>query len=736
MSLRLITPGLLAALTLLPAGNLSAVTEVHVSTQGDDSQPGTVEKPVATPRQARDLVRKIIANGLQSPVEVIFAPGTYELESTLELRPEDSGTASCPVTWTAREPGAVIVSGGRRLKGTWTRGDHGIWSLDLKAASPADEPWNFRQLFVDGKRAIRARHPNADEANPFLYATGGDLDHILIDPALARESWGKAPDAQINIVPNWRFFNQWNTVTGVDVARGRIDIADSERHAKIIPGNWFWIEGVREELDQPGEWFLDPAKAMLHYMPAPGVDPNTLEFTAPRLDRLVSARGDVNAGTHVAHVRFENLGFRHTSFTLGHIEARVHTDTAIMFENTNDSVVRNCLFENIGGYALWLHLDSRRNHFDRNTVRHSGGGGVLMTGSRLGYMDDTKVYTPGEAAAKVFPILNSVTRNTVEHCGRIRYYGGGVHLDSRPFSMSMEPGNLIAHNHFNDLSRNGVFAFRNQGGNVVEYNRIHNAMQTTIDGGCIHFATMNHLNAPNFILNNWLYDAWGYEQKPDGRPVRKLANGIFLDWDTSNTTVRDNWIYNTVGGAVKPIWQNWNIVNEDNVVSDSPITPPFAAEVGPRGTASNGIDLATNRLTGSVIHHTDRERVSTTGSWEPRTATGMWGLFDFNFLVGTADREATATYTLPIPEDGTYQISLLYQPGKDRASNVPITIHHADGSAQMKWNMRQGSKHGFAVEIGTFRFKAGNSQNVVISTRDADGLVIADSVAFVKIQEP
>jgi hypothetical protein len=98
-------------------------------------------------------------------------------------------------------------------------------------------------------------------------------------------------------------------------------------------------------------------------------------------------------------------------------------------------------------------------------------------------MDDTKIYTPGEAAAKVAPILNEITRNTVEHCGKIRYYGGGVHLDSRPFSHVDGAGQPdIAHNHFNDLSRNGVFAFRNQGGNVVEYNHIHNAMQTTIDG--------------------------------------------------------------------------------------------------------------------------------------------------------------------------------------------------------------------------------------------------------------
>jgi hypothetical protein len=453
------------------------------------------------------------------------------------------------------------------------------------------------------------------------------------------------------------------------------------------------------------------------------------------LNRLVNAKGDVNAGTHVQHVHFDGIEFGHTSFTLGHIEARVHTDTVIMFENTLDCSVRNCLFENIGGYALWLHLDCRRNKFDRNIVRQSGGGGVLMTGARLSYMDDTKIYTPGEAAAKVAPILNEVTRNTVEHCGKIRYYGGGVHLDSRPFHMSMEPGNLISHNYFNDLSRNGVFAFRNQGGSVVEYNHIHNAMQTTIDGACIHFATMNHLNAPNFILNNWLYDAWGYEQKPDGKPQRKLANGIFLDWDTSNTTLRDNWVYNSVGGAIKPIWANQNLVIKDNRESDTRIVPPFVKELGPEGKATNGIDLASNRLTGSVIHYEEKNHVQTRGEWVPKTVDGMWGLFRFDYLVGTAADPAEVTYTLPIPEDGTYQISLLYPSGKDCASNVPVTIQHADGKAELKWDMRKGSKHGFSIEVGKYRFQKGKLNTVTLSTRGADGIVIADSVAFVKVAD-
>jgi hypothetical protein len=718
------------ALALLPAARVAAVTRIHVAPQGNDAHAGTTERPLATPQAARDHARRIIAQGLAEPVEIVFAAGTYRLASPLELRPEDSGTEKSPVTWRAASGATVVWSGGRAIPQKWSKAADGVWQVDLTGVGPV--AWNFRQLFVAGKRATRARFPNADAPNPFLYATGGDLDHAMIAPALVKEAWGRARDAQINLVPQWRFFNQWNTVTQVDPATGRIDFADSERHAKVIPGNWFWIEGVREELDQSGEWFFDREARRLHYLPTPGTDPNTLEIVAPTLHRLVNVQGDVNAGTHVRHVHFDGIEFGHTDFTLGHIEARVHTDTAVMFENTLDSSVRNCRFENIGGYALWLHLDSRRNKFDRNTVRHSGGGGVLLTGARLSYMDDTKIYTPGEAAAKVAPILNEITRNTVEHCGKIRYYGGGVHLDSRPSRMSMEPGNLIAHNYFNDLSRNGVFAFRNQGGSVVEYNHIHNAMQTTIDGACIHFATMNHLNAPNFILNNWLYDAWGYEQKPNGKPIRKLGNGIFLDWDTSNTTVRDNWIYNSVGGAIKPIWENQNLVIENNRESDTRIVPPFVDELGPKGKATHGIDLATNRLTGSVVHYTDTNHVTTTGTWHPQTVTGMWGLFRFNFLVGTAAAKAEATYTLPIPQDGTYQISLLYKTGQDCASNVPVSIAHADGVAKHVWNMRKGSKHGFSVPVGSYRFKAGTRHTVTLSTAGTDGNVIADAVAFVK----
>jgi hypothetical protein len=369
---------------------------------------------------------------------------------------------------------------------------------------------------------------------------------------------------------------------------------------------------------------------------------------------------------------------------------------------------------------------------DRNTVLHAGGGGVLCTGARFSYMDDTKLFTPGKAAATVYPILNRITRNTVKHCGKLRYYGGGVHLDSRPASMAMAPGNYIGHNYFAHLSRNGIFAFRNQGGNIVEYNHIHDAMQTTIDGACIHFGTMTHLNAPNYIVNNWLYDIWGYEQRPEGKPKRHLANGIFLDWDTSNTTVRDNYIYNAGGAPLKRIWRNWDLTVAGNKSSKTRIVPPFADQVGPKGTATNGIDLEANRLTGGVIPYTNSELVTRKGRWNEVTIGGMWGLFRAKLLEAPRGQAAEIRYTLPIPADGKYLIALLYKPDRKNASNAKVRIRHADGVDRKAWNMKQGSKHGFAVKLGEYRFQKGRPAHVCISSDGADGVVVADSVAFVK----
>ena len=101
--------------------------------------------------------------------------------------------------------------------------------------------------------------------------------------------------------------------------------------------------------------------------------------------------------------------------------------------------------------------------------------------------------------------------------------------------------------------------------------------------------------------------------------------------------MKDNWIYNSVGGAVKVIFGgNQNVVQSDNPASETVITPPFVKEVGPDGTATHGIDMASNKLTGSIISYTDATHFTRTGTWKEESATGIVNLFEFEFLTGTS----------------------------------------------------------------------------------------------------
>lgn len=722
------------------------VKKIYVALQGKDSNDGSFQKPLASLEAAQQAVRVAKQSGFKGSIEVIVRGGTYFLEETLEFTAEDSGTKSAPIIWKASEGEKVILSGGKRIKGNWKKGNDGIWFVAVpearswkrnekeaeKYAKRPEMPLNFRELFVNGKRAIRARYPNAHLENPFLYSVANTKNEVQIPEGKIKKSWGAEPDAQINLVPRWRFFNQWNDVTAVDIENSVIKVGPREQHGEIDKGSWFWIEGVKEELDMPGEWYLNHEEGKLYYKPLQGTSPNDSEIIFPYLNRIFYLKGDIEKGIAVKNIQFQGFDFRHTTFTLGQIEARVHTDCAVMFENTQYCSMTDCHFENIGGYALWLHLDSRNNVFDNNTVKNSGGGGVLMTGARLSYMDDTKIYTPGEKASKVFPILNRITRNTVEHCGKIRYYGGGVHIDSRPASMAMEAGNYIAHNHFSDLSRNGIFLFRNQGGNVVEFNEIHDCMQTTIDGAAIHFATMNRLAAPNYIMNNYLYDIWGYEQLPGSKPRRTLANGVFLDWATSHTTVANNVIYNAGDREIKPIMGNWNLVIENNLASKTKILPFIPQEIGPKGTASHCIYPEQLRNIGAVVISSDKQLIRYDGKWEPKKIAGMRNLFNYDCQQAAPDQSASCTYQLPISEPGLYKVCIMYFPDAKAASNAKITIGHANGMEKMNWNFRKGDNLGFSISLGEFYFEKGKPATFTISNENADGHIIADAVGIIK----
>ncbi|MBI2298449.1 MAG: hypothetical protein HYU66_05770 [Armatimonadetes bacterium] len=138
---------LLAALPALPA-------ELFVAPNGKDASPGTLAAPLATPQEAQRRARRLLAEG--QPVTITLRGGVYPLSQAMVFGGSDSGTAERPATWQAYRGERPILDGGRRITG-WRR-EGKLWAVTLPEVRAGR--WSFNQLFVNGRRAQRARTPN------------------------------------------------------------------------------------------------------------------------------------------------------------------------------------------------------------------------------------------------------------------------------------------------------------------------------------------------------------------------------------------------------------------------------------------------------------------------------------------------------------------------------------------------------------------------------------------------
>ena len=137
--------------------------DFYVAVNGKDTNPGTAAAPFASMARAREAVRAKVVAGLTGDILVQIGGGVYSLEETLTFGPEDSGTEQHSVTYAAAPGERVVLSGGRRIAG-WKKGAGDIWTAEIPEVKAGR--WYFRQLFVDGKRAVRARTPNVDSREP------------------------------------------------------------------------------------------------------------------------------------------------------------------------------------------------------------------------------------------------------------------------------------------------------------------------------------------------------------------------------------------------------------------------------------------------------------------------------------------------------------------------------------------------------------------------------------------
>ncbi|MEZ5944173.1 MAG: FAD-dependent oxidoreductase [Planctomycetaceae bacterium] len=135
-------------------------------------------------------------------------------------------------------------------------------------------------------------------------------------------------------------------------------------------------------------------------------------------------------------------------------------------------------------------------------------------------------------------------------------------------------------------------------------------------------------------------------------------------------------------------------------------------------------------LQGTVI---DDHDAKTSGSWTRSTANGPYVGYGYQHD-GNSDKGKKSTDFTAMLSPGRYEVRLAYSANDNRASNVPVTIHHRDGEITVHVDQRKKPPiDDITVSLGTFDF--GDEAVVEVSNAGTDGYVIADAVQFRKANE-
>jgi hypothetical protein len=475
---------------------------IFVSSEGSDQSSGTLNHP-ASLTHAQALARIASKKGL--PVNIYLRGGTYYLPSPLIFASIDSGSKRAAVTYQSYKAEQPIISGGLRLMNLdWRPYQKGI----MQAAVPEDVQTD--QLFVNGQRQIMARYPNFDPNIPIFNGhaadaisperaakwadpAGGFL-HAM-HPALwgdfSYEVTGKTPDGQLMLTGGWQ--NNRPTSSQHDFIGDVPGIHREDRY----------VENIFEELDAPGEWFLNTKTHVLYFYPPAGLDLDHATVETVRLKELVEFRGTDKAP--VRYVTLKGLTFRHTSRTFMDTKEPImrsdwalYRGGAVFVNGSEDCSVEDSLFDQPGGNAIFVNNYNRRFSVEGCHIYRAGANGIVFLG------DPNAARSPLFSADRGRQSYHDIDRTAgpqtdnypsdclVDDC--LIHETGQVEKQTAPIEIDLAKDITIRHCSIYDVPRAGInIGDGCWGGHVIEYCDIFDTVKETGDHGS---------------YNSWGRDRW------------------------------------------------------------------------------------------------------------------------------------------------------------------------------------------------------------------------------------
>jgi parallel beta-helix repeat protein len=496
--------------------------KVYVSPQGNDTWSGRLDAPnsaktdgpFATLQHARESLPRLKRDpAAAAGVTVLVREGSYEPKQTLAFGPEHGGSAAAPVVIRAFGNEHPIIRGGRKLVGF--AADHGsVVKADLAAQGLAGA--SFRELFFAGRRVPLARYPNADPDNPYgggwAFADGklmpmyedqpGEVNNELHYKPQDARKWTNPTDVEVFVFPRYNWWNNIIPIRRIDSERRMITFRDNASYP-IRPGDRYYFQGAREELDAPGEWYLDRERNTLFFWPPEPID-EAHQVVAPLVGNLIS------------------VGPKTANLTLRGFTLETCTGEAVALRETTDCLVAGCTVRGVGNYnhSGISVTGGRRNQIVGNDICDIGSHGITISGG------DRVTLTPAE---------NVADNNYIHHVGVLYKQGVGVSLEG--------VGNVASHNYIHDGPRMGIMFSGNN--LVLEYNHVRHMNLETEDTGAVYTGGRDWISSRGTVIRyNLFHDMLGFGKDAEGKWVSPhFAWGVYLDDNTGGVDVIGNIVY-------------------------------------------------------------------------------------------------------------------------------------------------------------------------------------------------
>ncbi|MFC1680793.1 right-handed parallel beta-helix repeat-containing protein [Pseudomonadota bacterium] len=499
-----------------------------VATTGEDDNPGSEKRPFATLQRARHAIRELKAAGrLTHEVTVWIRGGVYECGEPFWLNEIDSGTRTCQVIYSAYPGETPRLSGGRQIPASAFQpvSDASVLSriqpeqrdkilcADLRALGISDFGVmrargfgrEFSQLplmlYCNDRLMSLARWPHDG------YARTGSVPAEVLKPADGQaftveherlSNWTSAKDAWVHGYWHWDWADDYLEVDSIDP--NSHTIRTRQRHEfGISAGSRFYILNLIEELDRPGEWYLDRENGFLYFYP-----PHALNDSAIVVSMLQDALFSL-----------DNCSF----ITLRGLTLEHGRDNGIVVKNGSHNLIDRCTLRNVSGTAIrigdaWNYQDTAassnggfKNGISGCEICSIGGAGIVLSGG------DRKLLEPAD---------NYVLNNHIHHFSQLdKTYRPAIEVSG--------VGNRVAHNDIHDSPHLAVWLSGND--HLIEYNRIADVVQETDDAGAI-YAGRNPGERGNEIRYNYFRDI--------GSGLGYGNAAIFLDDGECGVTIRGN----------------------------------------------------------------------------------------------------------------------------------------------------------------------------------------------------